>query len=89
MTDTGAFGRADMIPATVPGALVLALAAALVAAWVWTHLVDLRRSAAGLRRAWFAFRLAAGVAALWAVFQFAGRLVRLNTSWPLGVSAMS
>ncbi len=87
MTDIE-FGRADMITGAVPTFLVVLMLLAFLGTWVGTHLFKRGFEHPFLRRTAILVRILIGSAAVWAMFQVAGRSLLLTTSWSLWFSAL-
>lgn len=81
-------GRFDLLPASVPGAVVLLLAVAGALAWLGARALTHRHAA---RLPWFASlaaRCAAASVAAWCGLQALGRWTELAGSWPIALAAL-
>jgi len=80
-----------MLPQAVPGPVVFVLAALAVAGWVAVYLLVRRLSGQPrIDRALLpAVRVVAGVLAMMLVFNALGRIVLLNTTWPIWLLALA
>jgi len=83
--------RTDLLAAGVPTFVVVLLPLLLAGLWVILHALSTRLLTPGLPMSAlagaFAARVAAGMAALWALWQAVARFVVLETSWSLWTSA--
>ena len=81
--------RTDLLPATLPLAVLAALAVVGVVVWVIVHRALRRRRETVGARARFAILLPVGTAATWCLYQFAGRILFLAGPWPLWLASLA
>ena len=81
--------RADLLPATIPLAVLAVLAVLGIAAWILLHRWLHRRRETIRARVRLAILLPVGTAACWCLYQLAGRLLFLAGPWPLWLAALA
>ena len=80
--------RTDLLPAAVPGWVVLLLAVLAVLLWVATRYWTGRNKEKLPWYGWVAPRILTAIAAAWCGFQLLGRWSDLAGRWPIGVAAL-
>ena len=80
--------RADILPPAVPTAALAVLAVVGLVVWIAVHRALRRRRETFRPLARLAILLPVGTAAMWCLYQFAGRLVFLAGPWPLWIAAL-
>lgn len=79
--------RPDLIGTEIATPVIWLLAAALIIAWYFTHVLKHRLTTKPLQLGLLAGRVILGMVALWALYQAVSRHLLLESSWPLWTNA--
>ena len=80
--------RPDLLPATIPLAVLIGLAVVGLLAWIFVHRFLHSRRDTMRTRVRFAILLPVATVGTWCLYQLAGRLLYLAGTWPLWVAAL-